>query len=84
VASCLNAKSGRVVWKKRLGGDYWACPINADGKNYFWFIRLKRSQTKRLLAVIASLDCGFAFFYDVNVRLDARNTELVLQTLQQQ
>ncbi len=36
VASCLEAKSGRLVWRKRVGGDHWACPLYADGKIYFF------------------------------------------------
>jgi outer membrane protein assembly factor BamB len=35
VASCLDAKTGKVHWQKRLGGGYSASPIAADGKVYF-------------------------------------------------
>ena len=35
VASCLDAKTGTVHWTKRLGGDYSASPIAADGNIYF-------------------------------------------------
>ena len=34
VASCLNAKTGRVIWKHRIGGKYWASPLYADGHIY--------------------------------------------------
>jgi len=36
-ASCLEAKSGRELWKERLraGGDHWASPVYADGRIYF-------------------------------------------------
>lgn len=36
-ASCLEAKTGKVLWKERLrsGGAHWACPLYADGKIYF-------------------------------------------------
>lgn len=34
--SCLEAKSGREIWKGRLDGDYWASPLYADGKIYFF------------------------------------------------
>jgi outer membrane protein assembly factor BamB len=36
-ASCLEAKTGRELWKERLraGGDHWASPLYADGKIYF-------------------------------------------------
>ncbi len=36
VVSCLEAKSGRKIWRKRLGGNYWASPLYADGKIYFF------------------------------------------------
>ncbi|MCD6394281.1 MAG: PQQ-like beta-propeller repeat protein [Planctomycetes bacterium] len=33
---CMEAKTGEVLWKKRLraGGDHWASPVYADGKIY--------------------------------------------------
>ena len=30
----IDAKTGQEVWVKRLGGEYWASPIYADGKIY--------------------------------------------------
>ena len=36
VASCLEADSGTNVWRKRIGGDYSASPICADGRIYFF------------------------------------------------
>jgi outer membrane protein assembly factor BamB len=35
VASCLDAKTGRVHWKERLGGNFSASPMDADGRIYF-------------------------------------------------
>ena len=35
-ASCVEAKTGHVVWRKRLGGQYWASPIHADGRIYLF------------------------------------------------
>jgi outer membrane protein assembly factor BamB len=34
VASCLDAKTGREIWTKRLPGEYWASPLYADGLIY--------------------------------------------------
>jgi outer membrane protein assembly factor BamB len=34
VASCLEAKTGREIWTKRLPGEYWASPLYADGLIY--------------------------------------------------
>jgi outer membrane protein assembly factor BamB len=35
MATCLDAKTGRVHWQKRIGGDYSASPLYAGGKLYF-------------------------------------------------
>ena len=35
IASCVDAESGKVLWQERLGGNYSASPIHADGKIYF-------------------------------------------------
>jgi outer membrane protein assembly factor BamB len=36
VASCRDAKSGKIIWQHRFGGDFWASPVAADGKIYFF------------------------------------------------
>ena len=35
IATCLEAKTGKVHWTERIGGNYSASPIHADGKVYF-------------------------------------------------
>ena len=35
IASCLDARSGAVIWQQRLGGTYSASPVFADGRIYF-------------------------------------------------
>jgi outer membrane protein assembly factor BamB len=35
IASCLDAKTGKAHWQQRLGGNYSAPPIFADGRIYF-------------------------------------------------
>lgn len=35
VASCLDAKTGEVRWTERLGGNFCASPLLADGRIYF-------------------------------------------------
>ncbi len=32
---CLDARSGKMVWKKRLGDHFHASPVAGDGKVYF-------------------------------------------------
>jgi outer membrane protein assembly factor BamB len=32
IASCIEAKTGEMVWQKRIGGEYSASPLYADGK----------------------------------------------------
>jgi outer membrane protein assembly factor BamB len=34
IAQCLDAKSGDVHWQKRLGGNFSASPLLADGRIY--------------------------------------------------
>lgn len=34
VASCLDAASGKSVWRERLQGDYWASPLLSGGRLY--------------------------------------------------
>ena len=35
VASCVEAKSGKVIWSERVGGNYSASPVT-DGKRIFF------------------------------------------------
>jgi outer membrane protein assembly factor BamB len=35
IATCLEMKSGTMVWQARLGGTYSASPVFADGRIYF-------------------------------------------------
>jgi outer membrane protein assembly factor BamB len=35
IASCRDALSGQLRWRKRLGGNYSASPLYADGRIYF-------------------------------------------------
>jgi len=35
IASCVDAKTGAEHWRTRLGGNYSASPIYADGRIYF-------------------------------------------------
>jgi len=36
VASCLELSTGETVWQERLGGQFSASPIYADGRIYFF------------------------------------------------
>jgi outer membrane protein assembly factor BamB len=35
IATCLDARTGTLVWQQRLGGTYSASPVFADGRIYF-------------------------------------------------
>jgi outer membrane protein assembly factor BamB len=36
VISCIDAKTAKIVWQKRIGGNYRASPILAGGRIYFF------------------------------------------------
>jgi len=36
VASCLEAKTGNQIWQERIGGNYSASPVGAEGRVYFF------------------------------------------------
>ncbi|MDP6556379.1 MAG: PQQ-binding-like beta-propeller repeat protein [Pirellulaceae bacterium] len=36
VATCINAKTGELHWAERIGSRFWASPIYADGRIYFF------------------------------------------------
>ena len=36
IASCLDARTGALRWRERLGGNFSASPISADGRIYFF------------------------------------------------
>ena len=35
VVSCFDARSGKVHWRRRLGGNHSSSPLYADGRLYF-------------------------------------------------
>jgi len=35
IATCLDASTGKIHWQQRLGGNYSASPVFADGRIYF-------------------------------------------------
>ena len=34
IASCLDAKTGETIWQERIGGNFSASPLFADGRIY--------------------------------------------------
>ena len=36
IATCLDARSGEMLWKERIGKNYWASPMLADGRIHFF------------------------------------------------
>ena len=35
IATCLDGRTGETLWRERLGGNYSASPVFADGRIYF-------------------------------------------------
>ena len=35
IATCMKADSGEIVWQERIGGNFSASPVYADGRIYF-------------------------------------------------
>jgi outer membrane protein assembly factor BamB len=36
IASCVDARTGEQVWQQRIGGEYSASPVYADGRLWFF------------------------------------------------
>jgi outer membrane protein assembly factor BamB len=36
IASCFDVLTGKMRWRERLGGNYAASPVYADGRIYFF------------------------------------------------
>ncbi|MEY4385571.1 MAG: hypothetical protein RLY20_854 [Verrucomicrobiota bacterium] len=63
IGSCLDAATGKELWQERLGGEFAASPVCADGRIYFFnqtgaSLVLKPSRTYEVLAT-NKLDAGF-------------------------
>ncbi len=63
VAGCLEARSGTEVWRERVGGNYSASPVSAEGRIYFFSEEGKTTviDAGRVFKVLAenNLDDGF-------------------------
>ena len=35
IATCLDSTAGKILWRKRLGGDFTASPVAAENRVYF-------------------------------------------------
>lgn len=62
LAACLDAATGQEVWSLRIGGNYDASPVYAEGRVYFFSVQGKTTVLKagRALEVLATnkLDTG--------------------------
>ena len=61
IASCLNTATGETLWKARIGSDFAASPLAADGRIYFCDARGKTTviapgDTYQVLAVNSLAD----------------------------
>jgi len=63
IATCLDAKTGKEIWSERIGGDYSASPVFADGRIYLFSEQGKtlviKPDTKLNLLATATLENGF-------------------------
>jgi outer membrane protein assembly factor BamB len=63
IAACLEAKTGKELWKQRLGGNFSASPIHANGRIYFFDEKGKatviEAAPKYKVLAVNSLDDGF-------------------------
>ena len=63
IASCLEAQTGKAVWRERIGGNYSASPVWADGRVYCFSEEGKTTvlESTREFKVVATnqLDEGF-------------------------
>jgi outer membrane protein assembly factor BamB len=63
VASCMDAKTGKEIWTKRLPGEYWASPLYANGLIYCFSqqgdIPVFKASREFELVVENKLDDGF-------------------------
>ena len=63
IAGCFEAKTGEMVWQKRIGGEYTASPVYADGKVWFFSEEGKTTVVKlgRMFELLGEnhLDEGF-------------------------
>ena len=62
-ATCLDATTGEIVWEERIGGRYWASPVYALGRIYFFDEQgkttvIEAGRTFKVLTV-NELDDGF-------------------------
>jgi outer membrane protein assembly factor BamB len=60
IASCVDQKTGKAHWTERVGGNYSASPIYADGKIYFQSEEGKTTVLKpgKKYEVIGTADVG--------------------------
>ena len=63
IATCVEAKSGKIVWSERVGGNYSASPVT-DGKRIFFFSEEGKTTAvaaRRKFEILAEsqLDGGF-------------------------
>ena len=63
VAACVEAKTGKELWRARLGGNYSASPIHAGGRIYFFDESGKstviEAAPKHKVIAVNRLDDGF-------------------------
>ena len=62
-ASCIEARTGKIIWQEQLEGEYGASPVYADGHVYFFNKEGKTTVIKhgREFKVVATNQLGDGF-----------------------
>ncbi len=63
IATCLEAKTGKEIWRERIGGNYSASPLYAEGHIYFFSEEGKATviEADREFKVLAQNQLGDGF-----------------------
>ena len=62
-ATCIEAKTGKIIWQEQLEGEYGASPVYADGRVYFFNKEGKTTVIKqgRTFKIVATNQLGDGF-----------------------
>ena len=73
IASCIEAKTGKELWRERVGGNYSAAPLYSEGRVYFFSEEGKSTvvEAGRTFKILAQNEMGDGFMASAAVEGDA-------------